>query len=367
MTPQFVVRSATEGDNEQLLALTRLCPIEGKITHYNERGPRFFTLNELQGHPWYLAVAEDRNGEIVGCNSVALRHVYVDGVETLCLYGGDLKIAPSARRSTVLRQLYDFLRAEVRSLGVQVEYTTIVEGNNAARALSRNHPGMPLFHPIGHIRVCAINFLFRKRPSRAYAVDIATRADVSEIVALLNRFNSRHNFAPVWTEDRFEQALRTSPGLSLDFFYVAREGVKIVGMLTAWDQSAFQRTKVLNYPLSIMAWRYLYNPISHVLGFPRLPEKGGWLKQLYCTHLAIENDQPEIFTALLTRVYNDYRSKGYHSLTLGLAEEHPLWKGLKGFRFTSFRTVIYSVTELGRPWVGYDFSRLLPFHEISHV
>lgn len=108
---RFSVRLATEEDNEQLVTLTKLCPMEGRIAVCTERDPRFFTLNELQGHPYYLAVAQDHGGKIVGCASLALRNVYIDGKPTQCFYAGDLKIEPSARGTTVLRQLHDFLGA----------------------------------------------------------------------------------------------------------------------------------------------------------------------------------------------------------------------------------------------------------------
>jgi hypothetical protein len=190
---------------------------------------------------------------------------------------------------------------------------------------------------------------------------------VPEIVAILNRFNSRFNFAPVWNEARFEQALRVSPGLSLNCFYVARKGNRITGVLAAWDQSSFQRTRILAYPLSVAAYRYLHNTFSHVFGFPGMPATGGVLKQIYCTHLAIENDQPSILNALLTAVHNQHRTRGYHLFAFGLPEAHPLLGALKGFSFTSFRTVVYSLAEPGSRWESYDFTRLPVFHEISHI
>ena len=226
---------------------------------------------------------------------------------------------------------------------------------------------MPLYRPIGIVQVCAVNFRLPKKPRQGYIIDNASKVDLPEIVALLNRFNSQFNFGPVWNEARFEQILGAFAGLSLNNFYVAREGDRIVGVLAAWDQSSFQHTRILAYPLSIAAYRYLYNAISYVFGFPRMPAKGGVLKQIYCTHLAIENDQPSIFNALLTRVYNEYRSRGYHLLTFGLAEGHPLLEALRGFSFTSFRTVIYSLAEPGSRWESYDFTRLPVFHEISHI
>lgn len=367
MRTTFSARLASEADNEQLLELTRLCPIEGTVILCTEREPDFFSLNKLQGHPWSVGVIESCDGHIVGCGSIAVREVYIDGMPTLALYAGDLKIAPSARYSVALRQLYEFLWAKVRTLGIKVGHTSIIEGNTAARVLVRRHLGMPIYRAAGLVRVCAVNFRLPKKPPSDYVVDNATEADVPEIVAMLNRGNSQFNFAPVWNEARFEQALRVSPGLSLRCFYVARKGDRMMGVLAAWDQSSFQRTRILAYPLHIAAYRYIYNITSCVLGFPRMPAKRGVLKQIYCTHLAIENDQPAILKALLTRIHNEYRTRGYHLFTFGLAEGHPLLEALRGFSFRSFRTVAYSLGEPGSRWESYDFTRLPVFHEISHI
>ncbi len=97
----LLVRPAHEGDNQQLLKLTRDCPLLGPISFYQEREPRFFTLNELQGESYQVYVVESQ-GEIVGSVSCVLRWTYLNGQEVPTWYVGDLKIAPRMRGKGIL-------------------------------------------------------------------------------------------------------------------------------------------------------------------------------------------------------------------------------------------------------------------------
>jgi hypothetical protein len=358
------VRLAGEADNEQLLALTRLCPMAGSIALCTERDPRFFALTELQGDPTYVAVAEDGHGRIVGCASLALRLVYVDGQETPCLYAGDLKVAPEARGNTVVQRLHGLLGEAVRELPVDLGYTSIVVGNSAAESLAGSRRGLPLYRPLGRVRVCAVVGASPRARAWAEGAATATAADVPEILDLLNRFDAGHNFAPVWTKATFSRALG-APGLALDRFHVVREHGRLVGVLAAWSQSAFQRTRVLAYPRSLSLSRGLHNLVTRARREPPLPPPGGILEQLSVTHLAVDGSRPSVLRRLLASAWRE--SRGRFVLTFGLAEGHPLLAGLHGFRVRSFPTVVYALMRPGSRWAAHEFDGRPLFHEISHL
>ena len=363
MKPPFTVRLAGEADNGQLLALTRACPMTGSVALCTERDPNFFALTELQGDPAYVAVAEDGEGRIVGCASLAFRHVYVDGKATPCLYAGDLKVAPAARGSAVVHRLHKLLDEAVRELPVDLGYTSIIVGNSAAEVLAGGRRGMPLYRPLGRVRVCALLGASSTR-LEPNGVETATHADLPELVALLNRFNEGHNFAPVWTESQLERLLE-APGLTLDRFLIVRERRRIIGALAAWDQSAFQRTRVLAYSNALSSYRVFHNLAARVRGGPRLPTSGHMLPQLSITHLAVEDRRPTVLRRLLASAW--LRSGGRFVLTFGLSEGHALLDGLVDFRVRSFPTVVYALTRPGSSWAGHDFNGRPLFHEISHL
>lgn len=335
------LRLATEADNEQLLELTRLAPMDAGLELLVERSPRFFALNDIQGDRWYVAVAEDATGRIVASTSLALRRVYIDGAPVSCFYGGDLRVAPERRGGWLPRRLHDFLLEIVRGEEAEFSYAAVITGNRAANVLTRSLG----YRAIGEIRVCVLEPPF---PSGGGDVERPRPADVPAMADLLDEFNALHNLAPVWSQERLARALETTPGLTLDAFRVVREHGEPIGMLAAWNQDAFQRTRVLTYPPGTGE---------------RLPAPGELLRRLHVTHVAVRDLRPPVFADLLASI----DAESYSVATFGLAERHPLLAALDGFRASSFTTTLYVFSPPDSPWATRDFSGRPPFHEISHI
>jgi hypothetical protein len=364
---RFSVRLASQRDNHQLLELSRLCPMEGAVSLYIDRSPDFFALSRIQGDPVNVVVAEDNTGDIVACASLAHRQVYIDGQPVKCMYGGDLRVAPRARHTNVIRQVHDLLRSISQDLNVELWHASIMAANRAARVLGRNHLGMPIYRPVGPARFCVVSFLLAPRPAAIFPVRPATVEDIPSIVELLNQHNRRLNFAPVWNQASLEHWLSLATGLSIDRFVIAYQGQEVLGVLASWDQSSFQRIRILNYGTKGAAKSWLYNALAFIRQAPALPKNGESLSELHITHIAVRDDDPRVFQSLLSCVLDSYRRSGYHALTFGLAEGHPLLLGLNGLRAMSVSTVIYAVAEPGSVWEAYDFSQRLPYYEASHT
>ncbi len=329
-----------------------------------EREPRFLALNELQGDPRFVAVAEDCDGAVVGCAAAAAREVYVDGRPARAVYVGDLRVAPRARHSMLLARLHSFLVERVEACGVDLGYCSIVEGNRGAEALRGGRRGVPLYRPIGRIRVVAVSAPANRR-TRAIVIDAARHDDIADLSRVLDAFNARHDFAPVWSEPKLERAFRDTPGLSLERMLVARERGAIVGALAAWDQSALQRRRVLAYHGAAVAYRRWHDVRALLRGRPFLPRPGELLRELHVTHVAIASDRPDVFAALLDEAWRRF-AQGYHFLTFGLAEGHPLLAGLDGTEHGAFHTIVHVLARPDGKWARHVFRRP-PFHEISHL
>ncbi len=197
MSAPFVIRLATEHDNAALLELTRLCPMRGTVEVGVDRAPRFLALNALQGDPSFVAVAEDRAGDIVACAAAAVRDVYVDGRPIRASYVGDLRVVPRARHSMLLPALHRYVVDRLAAHGVDLAYTTIVEGNEPAESL-RGRRGLPRYLPLGRIRVAAVTGA-RARLSGAIEVDTARREDVGALAGILDTCSRRRDFGPAWS------------------------------------------------------------------------------------------------------------------------------------------------------------------------
>jgi len=358
------IRLARPEDEAGLQRLARECPMAGGLTIRTEREPRFLALNELQGTPSHVVVAEDA-GRIVGSAAAAIRDVYVSGVPTRAAYLGDLRIAADARGGTLLWRLHQLVADLIRDAGTDLAYTTIIDGNVAAGALRGERRGMPRYRPLGRIRVCAISDARRTTATPGIAVDRARPDDRAAIASLLDAFAARHEFAPVWTTARLAAALSSTPGLGIECFFVAREGGHVVGTLAAWDQDALQRRRILRYGGRASAYRAIQALRARAGHRPALPAPGGLLRELHVTHVAVEGDRAEVFEALLHAAWDAF-AEGYHFLTFGLAEGHPLLRALRSFHHGAFHTVLHAVSWDGSRWTAHAFRGPL-FHEISHL
>ncbi len=363
MSAPFVIRLATEHDNAALLELTRLCPMRGTVELGVDRGPRFLALNALQGDPWFVAVAEDRGGDIVACAAAAVRDVYVDGRPIRASYVGDLRVAPRARHSMLLRLLHRYVVDRLAEHRVDLAYTTIVEGNKPAESLHARR-GLPRYLPLGRIRVAAVTGA-RARSNGTVAVETARREDVRALARLLDTCARRRDLAPAWSEAALTRALAVTPGLSLGRILVVRRDGGIVAMLAAWDQSALHRRRVLAYHGGASLYRRVHDLRAVLRRRPMLPRPGEILHELHVTHIAVADDDPDLFGTLLRDAWRRF-SPGYHFLTFGLAEGHPLLAALDGFEYGTFHTVVYAIPRPASAWEQHAFARL-PFHEISHL
>lgn len=364
MSPAAIaVRLAREDDNDELLELARRCPMDGSVAIRTERDPRFFALTELQGDPSLVVVAEDASGTLVGCGAAAVRDVYVGGRPVRCAYVGDLRIAPRARRGTLLPRLHRAVMDQVEPLGIDLAYCAIVEGNRPADALRVPRRSIPLYRRLGRIRVCAITHA--ARPRARGAIGPPGMDDLPEIARSLDAFAARHDLAPTWTPERLAAQLASVPGLSLDRFRVARERGRIVGVLAAWDQGALQRRRILAYRGRAAVSRLLHDVRAVARGRPRLPRAGELLRELHVTHLAVADDRADVFASLVAEAWERF-ADGYHLMSFGLAEGHPLLAGLAGTEHASFFTALHSVAHADGRWARYPFGPLL-HHEISHL
>jgi hypothetical protein len=363
MSAPFVIRLATERDNAALLELTRLCPMRGRVELAVDRAPRFFALNALQGDPWFVVVAEDRAGAIVACAAAAVREVYVDGRPIRASYVGDLRVAPHARHSMLLPLLHRSVVDRLAEHGVDLAYSTIVEGNKPAESM-RGRRGLPRYLPLGRIRVAAVTGA-RAHTNGAVGVDTARREDVGALARLLDTCARRRDFAPAWSEATLTRALASIPGLALERILVVRRENGIVAMLAAWDQSALHRRRVLAYHGGASLYRRMHDLRALVSRRPMLPSSGEFLRELHVTHVAVADDDPHLFAVLLREAWRRF-SSGYHFLTFGLAEGHPLMAALDGFEYATFHTVAYAIPQPASAWEQHAFARL-PYHEISHL
>jgi hypothetical protein len=189
------------------------------------------------------------------------------------------------------------------------------------------------------------------RGSQAYA---------AQMVECLNRNGARKQFAPCWTLDSLFNF-----NLNMSDFFLVLDGERVVGCLASWDQSAFKQTVVRGYSGGLARWRRLINLASRLGVAPHLPEPNTPLHYCYASHLALDEDDPFIFAALLRALYNHAVERRYRYFTLGLAEAHPLRTVVERYRPIVYISQLYLVAwEAGQTALA-QLDHRLPAPEIA--
>src|SRR5579863_2881590 len=145
------IRQASEADNDELIALTRMTPMDGAISLRIDREPDFFALLRLRGKSKvYVAV---QGSQVIGCISAALRTAYISGVPEPIAYIGDMKVHPSFSGSLVAVRLIKALEADLRFNGIDLCFCVAADGNHRVMPLFEGRLGMPRWVRLGRFLV----------------------------------------------------------------------------------------------------------------------------------------------------------------------------------------------------------------------
>jgi hypothetical protein len=348
-------------DDADLRHLLRDNATGGWIRLALAREPDAFAAAAIMGrHHGYIIARDLRTQEPVGMCEWSARDSFINGEPRLLAYLGALRVAPRYRhRLSVLKGGFEAVRRLLHDDRATPYALTAIAAENqvALRLLSANLPGLPTYRPIKAFST----FALRPRATKTQPlVERARPDDFSAIAACLDQCYREYQFAPVWrARDLADPTL--CPGLKADDFLVVRRGPGIVACVALWDQSAFKQTLVHGYAGRLSWVRPLINLAAPFLRTPRLPAAGEALQQVYLSHLAIENNETELFRALIDAALAQARRRGHALALLGLATRHPLADVLRRHdRPREYRTWLHLVQ-----WNGADEDR--PDTRLPHV
>lgn len=320
MPGRFEFSLATGADDGELRQLLRHISMPGNITLAFLREPSFFLAEQAGSVTSQVIVCRDRQqGQMVGMGSRSFRRVYIDGKPTNVGYLSMLRGIPRARGNIGLARGYQYLKELHADGAVPYYFTTILDDNTeAARLLTSGRAGLPLYQPFARLVTYLIP-LARKRQQQNSAVSKGTQDHLPQALAFLQEWNSRYQFAPVYTlQDMLGQS-SLLPGFSWENLYAYRQHGQTLGTLGIWDQQAFKQTVVTAYSRNMQIIRPLYNLYAYARGIPRLPRAGASINVLYAAFTS--GDKP-IFAQLLRQARADWSGKGYDYLSIGFCADH---------------------------------------------
>lgn len=332
---------AGPSDDADIRRLLREGASDGWIRLSLEREPDAFAEPVASVRHGFIVARDRKTGEVAGICEQASRRAYVEGEAALLPYLGGLRIAPGFRnRIAILRGGFQAVRERLGDpAALPYALTSIAVDNNVAlRVLGAGLPGMPTYRALEPFSTFAI------RPSGKYRPDprceMATAADMPAIAVLLQRCYRRYQFAPEWTAN----VLATCRGLIPEDFIVIRRGPGIAACLALWNQQSFRQTVVRGYASPLGSLRSVVNLAAPFTGMPLLPRDGEPLRQVFLSHLAIDDDAPGLFDAVATTAMAVAHARKFGVALLGLASRHPLAARMaRQHRFREYRTLLHLV------------------------
>jgi predicted N-acetyltransferase YhbS len=352
------IRPASEADNEELLALTRITPMAGTISLRIDRDPDFFALLRLRGTSKVFVATHGR--QVIGCLSVALRTAYLSGVPETIAYIGDMKVHPSFSGSLVAVRLVRALEADMRRAGIDLGFCVAANGNHRVMPLFAGRVGTPRWVPLGRFLVHGLLPSPFQGRSKGYTIDSAQAADLPAIIALLDRFHRSRQFAPQLQEDEIAQTLSAGREQPFPRTLVARRGQSVVATLTLCDTGAVKRNVLLNAPASLKVGLALLGVATRPFPSFPAPRMGQVLRLLSVRYAACEDGHHAALEALLGVARTQAFRHRFTFLMLGLHERDPLRslvRGIPRFTFSSqaFATSLGDARGLEKRVAGIPF------------
>lgn len=317
----------------------------GSISISFEREPSFFMGAGVEGDVHQTLVGKVGR-RVVAMASRSIRDAYLDGFRQRIGYLSQLRIDPAMRGRRGLALGWERMRELHEADPVDLYLTTIIADNLAARrVLERDRPTKPRYLPRGRLLTLAMvpPRCRWARPSPGVVVRQGEAAMLPDLVSCLQRNGRRHQFATYWDEEILTDPRRCRD-LAPEDFLAAFRGGRLVGCLAVWDQRGFKQNVVRGYSPSLRRARPLVNALSRVVAAPRLPEVGRPIPHATISHLAVDDDSPDVFFPLLHQALCVAREKHLSYLALGLMEGSPFTPLVRRrVRHIAYPSILYVV------------------------
>ena len=132
-------------------------------------------------------------------------------------------------------------------------------------------------------------------------------------------------------------------GLRCEDFLIVRRGPGVSACLAIWDQSSVKQTVVRGYAPWLARLRPLVNLAAPFLASPKLPPRGSALRQVYLSHVAVEDNDATIFRALLQAGLTVARRRGFDVALTGFASNHSFAAVARSRRAVEYRSLLHLV------------------------
>ena len=351
-----------------LRRLSSSISLKGPVKMSYEREPDFFHSLEIEGS--HIDVVTARlAARVVGFATQTIRLRYVDGAPENVAYLGMARVEPGMRGRQVSPQAFTLFRQVQKAHDVSRVISSVITDKKGVHAFPQDaRDGIPGFQPIA--KICTLVIPIRTAPAMALPTGIrqARRKDLEGIVQCLNRNNQHLQYAEVWAESDILSTRRTR-GLNVEDFFISIQDGQVTGCVAVWDQREFKQTRINGYRGALKLARPIVNTISRPLARPRLPDAGALFEFAFLSHLAVDDDNPELTGQLLNSIVNfASRQRNLPNLVLGLdVGDHRLpmvAQSLGGMQYrTTLCRVVWPIHRCHRPLLNESTGQRLRCYE----
>lgn len=266
----FRLREAGRGDNASLIALTKACPMQGNISLRIDRDPDFFALFQLRG-PGKVMLVEQK-GRALGCISLSMQNLFVEGNVRRALYLADLKVHPEFRRSRVAFLLMKAAKEFSQAQAAELAFLVTPEGNFPLLSLLKGRSIFPAFEEWARFKVCE----FRPKKYRDGGSRPMRKEEAGEVYALWKETQAGFEMGKQSGERDFWEQERQK---GTKVWVKEKEG-RIVAAGSLFDTQAFKQNVVIGMPLGLRLGVGMQRMLSRVLPMTALPTMGQAIRML---------------------------------------------------------------------------------------
>lgn len=285
----YTFEIACEKDDGELRELLARNPVPGSISLVYKREPSFFLCNALMGKKSDVFVGR-HNGRLIGFGISSVLDCYVDGEQREIGYLHSLRIDREHRsRFGLLARGFKHFRELDKKNNVPFYLTTIIETNEyAIKIFTSRRLSIPAYIDIGRYTTFAICFR-----GKAMSVDgtwevrrVQTTEDLDRAVDFLNKEARKKQFYPCISRED----ITGFPAFDSSNIYVAYKNDTIQGVLAKWDQGGIKQTVVAGYDMKWRLIKPLYNIVSCILRYRKLPAPGEKFNYFFISFVAVKNN-----------------------------------------------------------------------------
>ena len=367
--PNFLVRDATQADDEQLVQLIAETMPSNGMTLAFERYPSYLSASHAQYNrpDIKLVVPEENPAQVVGMMNLGWRYCFINGQPELLRYVADLRMHPAHRGNKVLRLLMDYVYDEI-PLDTIFESVVLEDNTVACNILHNERKGFPKPFHYDDIRTFTVSQARKPAQFGQYHFEQMNTNHVSEANAFISTMKQHYNFLPNYDFSGLAESNHPFwPGMNIhDFYLMYDQNHQIVGLYGLWNQKAFKQTRVVDYSLPLKVMKPFYNLYAGVRGVVSLPKKNDAFEYLMIHSALCHPEQQDVFASLIFHAKQQTKLRRKQAFCITLANNDPRIHWMSNTTSHIIQAKHYFHSFKGNPYSTFDRNKISYF-EVGRI